>query len=59
MIIKTVPVPKIVAWIGVILVPLSVNSSLSYHLPGSTLFPFQSTFTIGYVSFFYDSLDRV
>ena len=47
---KIVPVPNIVACKGVILVPLSVKSSLSYHLPGSTFLPFQSTFKTGFVS---------
>ena len=57
----TVPVPKMAACIGVIFAPLSVNSSLSYHAPGSTTFPFQSTFRVDvlfslfvFVSFFED-----
>ena len=55
----TVPVPKMAACIGVIFAPLSVNSSLSYHAPGSTTLPFQSTLRVELlfnvsVSFFED-----
>lgn len=45
-IIMIVPTPNKVAVMGVIFVPFSVKSSLSYHAPGSTTFPFQSIFKI-------------